>query len=241
MTKRLFVPDCHVPYHDARAFWLMLEVAKDFSPDEVVVLGDFWDCYVAGNYTQDPTKAMALLEDELKPGRKMLAHIENYSGAEKFVFIEGNHENRITRYFHTHAPKLGGILKTRSILQVPEHWTYLPCGQEAHYDMEGLVATHGTLSNKYVCANMLAKYGCSVIFGHTHRIQRHVVRSFHGQRLEAITCGWLGDVDKAAEYINNVADFSHGFAIGYFEPDNFWVEIIQIKDYACAFNGKIYR
>jgi hypothetical protein len=41
LTTRLFIPDTHAPFHDKKAFALMLEVAKEVRPDEVVVLGDF--------------------------------------------------------------------------------------------------------------------------------------------------------------------------------------------------------
>ncbi len=41
LRRVLFIPDCHVPYHDAKAWRLMLAAAKVLKPDVVVVLGDY--------------------------------------------------------------------------------------------------------------------------------------------------------------------------------------------------------
>lgn len=241
LYRRLFIPDTHAPFHDMRAFRLMLDVAKDFKPHEVVYLGDFFDCYSVSQYDKDPEKNFKLLEEELIEGRELLDLVERTTNADKYVFLSGNHENRIDRYVATYAGKLGGLVKTREILQVPSKYEWLPYGQKGHYRCGKLIATHGSLCNKHVAFGMAAKYGSSVIFGHTHRIQEFNLRNIHGATIKGVTIGWLGDGRKAAEYVNNVADWSHGFAVGYFKPSGgFFLQTIEIQDYQCVFNGRLY-
>jgi len=39
----LIIPDAHIPFHDKQAYGLMLKVAQDVMPDEIVILGDYGD------------------------------------------------------------------------------------------------------------------------------------------------------------------------------------------------------
>lgn len=215
----------------------MLDVARTFKPDEVVYLGDFFDCYCVSDYTKNPIANFALLEDELKPGRKLLSEVERVSRAKSYVFLQGNHEERIDRYIATYASKLAGNLETRKILGIPDHYKWFPYGMKNHYRMGKLIATHGTLCGQYPAAAMARKYGSSILFGHTHRVQEFQIRNASGDVFRGINIGWLGDLETAAEYIKNVADWCHGFAVGWFNTaGDFWIQTIPIINYECVFN-----
>jgi len=236
----LFIPDQHWPFVDHRAYKVMLNVISQIKIDEVVWLGDHWDCYCVSDYGKDPIKNFKLLEEELIEGREALAQIEKITKAKSFVFLQGNHENRIDRYVAAYAGKLGNLVKTKDILQIPEHYRYIPYGQNGYYKCGKLIVTHGSLSNKHIAHAMLAKYGASVLFGHTHKVQEFQITNVFGEVLRGINIGWLGDAKKAAEYIKNVADWCHGFAIGYFKPNgDFFVQTIPIINYECVFNGEL--
>lgn len=236
------MPDCHLPVHDKKAFSLMLDIAADFSPDEVVIIGDFFDCASVSDYMQDPTKAYSLLKDEVAEAHKSLRFFHEAIGPAKVVFLEGNHENRIFRYQCTYASKLGGIIKTEEALQLPKAWKFIPYGpRNIHRCGPKLIATHGSLCGSFPAKAMASKYGISVIFGHTHRVQNFTIRNVNGHRIEGINIGWLGDLETAAEYIKNVADWSHAFAVGYFEPNGeYHIQTIEIEGYKCVFDGKLY-
>jgi len=241
LYRRLFIPDCHFPFHDPRAWRCMVSVAESFKPDEVVYLGDFWDCYSVSDYTKNPEQNFQLLESELGAGREALREIEKKTKAKSFVFLEGNHENRIERYVHTYASKLGGLVKTNEILKIPKGYKYYPYGMKNHHRMGKLIATHGSLCGKHPACAMVTKYGHSIIFGHTHKIQEFQIRNASGQTFRGINIGWLGDVDRAAEYIKNITDWCHGFAIAYFKPNGeFFLQIIPIINYECVFNESLF-
>lgn len=235
------MPDTHAPFHDKRAFSVMLKIAKDFDPHEVIILGDFFDCYSISDYTQDPTKAFNRLEEELVQAREPLNELVRTITPSKWVFIQGNHEFRVDRYINTYASKLGGMFSVRSILGIPKAFEWVPWGPKNFYKAGKLIVTHGTLHNKHVAAAMSAKYGTSVLFGHTHRIQESTTRNVHGDRIKGVTIGWLGDLERAAEYITNVADWSHGFAVSYHKPGGeYFLQTIEIEKYEAVFNGKLY-
>lgn len=242
ILKRLFIPDSHFPSVDRRAFNLMLDIAAEFKPDEVIYLGDFFDCYSVSQYDKDPNHNFNLLEEELVDGQKALEEVEKRTKAKKFTFLEGNHENRITRYVNAYAAKIATSLSTREILGIPRYYRYLPYGQKGHYRVGNWVATHGTICGKHVASAMISKYGCNVIFGHVHRIQRYQSTNFHGETLTGVTCGWLGDKEEAAEYVKNVADWAHGFALGYFLPSGRgFIETIAIENYEAIFRGELFK
>lgn len=241
LFRRLFVPDTHAPFHDKRAFDLMLRVVRDFKPDEIVILGDFFDCYSVSFFDKEPQKTFKLLKDEIDLARQPLNALVSASKCRRFVFLAGNHEHRITRYINTYSGLLSNHLSERAVLDIPKSWIYLPYGQDGHYKMGNWVATHGSATTKHVASTMLNKYGTNVIFGHVHRIQHHITSNFHGEVLQSLTPGWLGNMKRAAEYIKGVADWCHGFAVGYFDSKGFGhITSIPIIKYTCVFNGKRY-
>lgn len=241
LYKRLFWPDTHAPYHDAKAVEVALEIGKAHKADELVIQGDFFDCYTISEYSKDPSKATATLEDEIAEGRELLATMERILKPKKVVFIEGNHENRITRYLHNHAPKLCGSMTTREILGIPKAWRWIPFGPKNKYHCGNLIVTHGTRAGKHCAFSMGDAYKTSVLFGHTHRIQEFNVRDAHGRLIKGITNGWLGDIDRAAEYVLDVANWSHAVTPGWFKQNGeFWLQTVEIEKYEAVFHGKFF-
>jgi predicted phosphodiesterase len=240
LLKRLFVPDLHAPYLDRAAFELMLSVAQDFKPQEVVFLGDFFDAECVKTHEPNALRNPRFLEDELQEGRNALKQVEVMSGAKSFVFLEGNHEDRIRRYIAINAPKLAKNIDVKQVLGIPDYYRYLKYGQEGHYRMGNWLATHGTLCGKYCAAAMLAKYGVNVIFGHVHRVQEARQTRF-SDMIRAVSCGWLGVPRTAGEYIRDVPDWQLGFGLGYWKPNGqAFIEVVEIQNYSCVFAGEIY-
>lgn len=242
LFRRLFVPDSHWPWADQKAWNLMSQVAEVFRPDEIVILGDFQDCYGVSEYGKNPDHTFLQLKDELKLGIQKMRELEARSACRKVVYLEGNHERRIPRYMANHASPLFSHMNTRDVLGIPKHYAYLPYGQGNHYKMGGLVATHGKLINKHVGAAMLAKYKTNVIFGHTHRMSEIHTKTFDGRVLRAYNSGWLGDVRHAAEYIEDMDDWTLGFTLGWFKPksDNFFIQLVPILNYELVYDNKLF-
>lgn len=241
LYKRIYVPDCHFPEHDGRAFQILLSFMHDFKPDEVVILGDFFDVSCVSSFDKDPRRDHRFLSDELAYGISYVKQLDSLYPNTSFVFLEGNHETRIKRYLFSNAPKIADRIDMKQILGIPERWRYLSYGQNGHYRHGDWVATHGTVFNKHVASSMVMKYGTNVIFGHVHRIQEHYYTKFNGEVLKAVSPGWLGDVTKA-DYIKDVADWQHGFAVGYFKKNGEgFVQPIPIIKHQAVIEGRLYK
>jgi predicted phosphodiesterase len=242
LYRRLFWPDTHAPYHDVKAVEVALMIGKEHAPQELVIEGDFFDIYCISDYEQDPLKACRVLEEEICEARELLFRIVTELNPEKVIFIEGNHEDRITRYLRRHAPKLMGIVSSRSILGIPKNYVWVPWGPKNKYQAGKLTVTHGTKANKHCAAGMAEKFGESVLFGHTHRLQEFTRRTASGRLILGATNGWLGDQDRAAEYVVDVADWSHAVTAGWFKPGgDFWLQTVRIEKHEAVFNGKFFR
>src|SRR5438045_4506784 len=110
-TERiLFVPDTHAPYYDDRAWRLMMKAARVFKPNIIVHMGDLCDFYKVSSHSKDPDRFN--FEYEITVCNKLLDDLDSLR-ANKKIFIEGNHEDRLRRYLHDNAPDL------KSFVSVP--------------------------------------------------------------------------------------------------------------------------
>ena len=241
LKRLLIVPDTHAPYHDTRAWNLMLKVAAQFKPDTIVHLGDLWDAYCVSSFDKDPTRA-ALITDELKAVHECLDNLDGLSATRK-VFVEGNHEYRLPRYIQAKAPETAGLLNIRSLFGLGERgWQYVPY---KHATKIGKVYfTHDTgNSGKYTTARALEAFQHSVVIGHHHAIQYQVLGDATGQHQVGAQFGWLGDVEQV-DYIHRIKaqrQWSLGFGIGYHNTNNGFVQLTPVPimdDYSCVVEGE---
>jgi hypothetical protein len=241
LKRVLYIPDCHFPHVDNKAFRLMVHFATDFQPDEVVILGDFFDVACVSRFDNDPRKDHRFLSDELAYGISHLKEMDTLFPNANFIFLEGNHETRIKHYLFKNAPKLSDQIDMKQILGVPERWKYFPYGRLGAYRHGNWLAVHGTIYNKHVASSMVLKYGCNVIFGHVHRMQESFYTRFDGTVLKAMSPGWLGD-ETEADYIKDFPDWQKGFAVGYFKKDGKgFVQNVSIVNGELIAEGRLYQ
>lgn len=89
LEPALFVPDCHVPYHNPQAWSLMLRAATDLRPKHLITLGDFADFYTVSTHSKDPRRALNL-KAEVETVNEKLDELDDL-GAEDKRFLGGNH------------------------------------------------------------------------------------------------------------------------------------------------------
>lgn len=242
LERILFIPDCHFPYQDVLAFDLMMDAAKRFKPDHVIICGDFIDMYSVSSHDKNPKRA-GKLEEEISSSVEALWKIKEL-GAKNNVFVAGNHEDRLTRYLMQKAPELYDLLNIKSVLALDKmKFTYIPYRQ--HYKLGKVYITHDTGKAGYNAHKQaLDAFHRSVVIGHTHRIGYMVQGDADGDKHVGAMFGWLGDV-KQVDYMHNInaiKDWSLGFGIGYLNPKNGYVYLapIPIVNYSCVVEGKLY-
>ncbi len=239
----LVVPDCHIPYHDQRAFDLMLQVARGLKPKHIYVIGDFVDFYAVSSHSKNPVRATSL-EVELLAAAEGLDSLEAL-GADSLVYIGGNHEDRLRRYLQDKAPELFGVANVPELLGLKQRgWDYVP--YKSHTKLGKIHFTHDVGSaGRNSIFKCLDTYQHSVVTGHTHRLAYIVEGNAVGEHKVSAQFGWLGDT-KHIDYMQEakvLKDWALGFGIGYLEPKTGYVYLtpVPLVDYSVVVNGTLYR
>lgn len=246
LKKALLIPDCHIPSHDHRDYDLMLKIAKDLNPDEIVILGDYCDFYSVSQYCKDPEK-LSSLKDEVEICKKYLRQLRQLFPKSNIVYLEGNHEDRFSRYIALQAPALFGSMDVPSILDLANlRIKFVPFTPDQAYKVCGskLLARHCPLSGGIHAAyQTVAKGLSSFVYGHTHRSDEASIVSMSGKNYRAFCPGWLGDKrDSAFDYVKGHHQWTSGVGIAYILPNmNFTHQLIHFVDHSCVFNGKFYE
>lgn len=223
----------------------MLDVGSAFNPDEVVILGDFFDVYSVSRHDKDPLMDFKTWKDEIKEARGAIDLLQDSMKPKKWTFMCGNHEVRLESYINNFAPKMAGLYKTQEVLCLPPDWRFFPYGQEGHYEIGKLVICHGSRAGENPAASMVKKFRSNVLFGHTHKLQEYHITNIKGEDFVAINAGWLGDIRQAGKYIKDVADWSLGFVLTWHKDNgDFYYQIVHIKKntkgYSCMYGGEVF-
>lgn len=245
MKKALIIPDCHIPYHDERAYNLMLKVAIDIEPDEIVILGDYADFYAINSHGKDPDLQHVLM-DEVYEVIEKLKELNKLFPKAKKVFIEGNHEYRLGRYIKNKAPDLYGAVSVDKILELKVMgYHFVPYCPNQKYNVLGcgLFARHEPLAGgKHVAQNSAEKAMASMIFGHTHRIQEAQTVTMDGKNIKGISSGWLGDQSHPVmQYVRGHHQWALGFSLVTHYKGTWFNDLVHIKDYKCVVDGYVYE
>lgn len=247
MVCCLIIPDTHVPYHDIKAYKLMLEVAKFCKVQHIYILGDYADFYAVSSHGKDPS-VQNILINEISLVIQNLEEIDkNFPDAKK-VFIEGNHEYRLERYINEKAPSLFGITSTMDLLELRDrpNWSFASYGPRQSVDIAGsyLKARHEPLASSAKAT--ASKALCSLVYGHIHRIEESHLVGLDGTNHVCFSVGWLGDkrMDKIYGYVKTHHQWQLGFGLVYVDEKTryFYHQKIHIMDnYTCTVNGKLFR
>lgn len=252
LSKTLFIPDCHRPYHDKRAWSLLLKVARKLKPDTIVVLGDFVDFYQVSSHEKDLRDRPSFAE-EIHSGNEGLDELDQL-GAKRKVFIEGNHEQRLERFLNSERGQAqlqllqdAGVVTikgTQELLNLAHRgWEFVPYKRQirlgklyASHDYGSAGATAHTKAESVV--------GGSVVIGHTHRIAYSVVGNMKNRPHVAAMFGWLGDAEET-NYMHrakSMRDWALGFGIGYTDKaaGTVYLTPVPLVHYSCVVNGELF-
>lgn len=240
----LILPDTHTPYEDKRKFNLFVKVLSSLKPEKLVVLGDFFDFYQVSAHDKDPERKNIFVDD-IEYGRGKLKELRKHCG--KAYFIEGNHENRMTRYIWRTAPELHGLdgLSVKSILGMDEldyHFTpYRDWLQIGKMNFTHDVGDAGAFAHY----KAQQAFDGNIVIGHTHRLGYTVVGNARGKSHVAAMFGWMGDAEHIdyAHRIKVLRNSVHGFGIGYHDTTTgFWQLVpVPIINNSVTVNGRLIK
>jgi hypothetical protein len=247
----LLIPDTHRKWHHVKAYSLMLSVAYDIKPSGIYILGDYADFYFASGHGPKHPKLLNTTVEEVESVNQGLDELDHLFPSAKKVFIEGNHENRLTRFCQNKCPELFGYVDAQTLFKIQQRpgWSWCSYGphQRTQVLNSKLYARHEPFGSSAKATASRAL--CSVVYGHIHRIESAYIVGLDGTSHLAFSVGWLGDKrkDEVFGYVKGHQQWQLGFGLVYVDTKTgmfypYAVPIIEKgKDLSCVVNGKVYR
>ena len=165
----VFISDLHIPYEDKKAVELVVKFIEDFKPEILILGGDMLDFMGLSRFSKDPKRALTTQED-IDKVNKLLVRIRYILPNSEIVYLEGNHEFRMTNYKWTKCPELSYIkaLTLPKLLNLGELGIqFIPYTK--FYNYKKIYFVHGDVISKHsgqTAKQMLDKWGVNIICGH---------------------------------------------------------------------------
>lgn len=243
--RMLIVPDVHAPYHHHEAWLCLLHVAAGWRPDVCVVLGDFADFAAVSSHPKVPGRLLPFAT-EVEYANDALDELDAAladGGCTTKDFLQGNHEDRLSRYVGRQAPDLQEFVDWRGVLQLDRRgWRVTDYKSSLAYGHLRLTHDVGRAGVQAARQSRMDT-GHSIAFGHTHQLQVSYGGTVTGDRHVGATLGWLGD-PEAVDYRHRDLvrrEWQHGFGVAHFlASGEFWLQAVPVVKGRCVVDGRVY-
>ena len=211
-TRLVSLSDTQLPFVDQPLLEAVYTFVEDFKPHDIIINGDWLDCYSISAFDQRPERLFNL-EDEMQQGADIIRQLKRLAAKDcRVYFVFGNHEERLEKEIWRRAQNFSFLVKT-----IPEAMEldtlcegYVPYGK--HVDYLGFVFTHGNFVSAfsaYTARKHYERYRSSGVNGHTHRLGSYSSTDMHGRSHTWYEQGAL--CRKDLEYVRGVANWQQGF------------------------------
>ncbi len=240
IKSAIILPDVHLTDKVPIDYKPVKKFIKTFKPDEVILLGDFMDVESLSAWDYDKKRPMEgrRFVKEVFNANEELDFLQKYS--KKITYIEGNHEDRVSRYLDKN-PEMEGMIEIQEQLELDKReikWIKM----NDLYKKGNMYFTHGMYTNIHNARKHLQTLGCNICYGHQHGTQTSMQNMKMQEPHMAYALGTLGD--KAPDYMKNrPANWINQFGVFYWNDNTgafnlYPVNIIQNK---FMWNGKEYK
>lgn len=252
MTKILVIGDSHIEVGEPiqRYKWLSNYILEK-RPEVIVSIGDFLTLDCLSSWDKNNRKKMEgkRYMEEIKLGRKALDYLfsmvvkynnmrrrhkkETYKP--RFVFIEGNHEYRLTRYINQN-PELEGTMdvgRDLGLELMDAHWV----PYHGYFEINGIYFMHvpfnkggRPVGGNYVARRALDMTNKSVVFGHTHKLVVENIHRTGGEHLQqALNVGCF--FEHQPDYVAGApSDYWRGVCmLNNYDPQRFDLETVSLS------------
>lgn len=242
--KVAWVGDIHCPYQDEWALDLACSILEDYKPDIGINGGDAVDFYTVSRFDKNPERAKTNLQDEIDVFKLVQGRLNAASIEATWYLLEGNHEQRFTKYLWKNHELAGlRVLTLPNILGLDELGVKLV----DEVQIGKAIFSHGSVIRKnsaYTARAELEKraFAFSTFTGHSHRGGVHY-RSSPDMIVQGVECFHLCD-ERQAEYVNG-ADWQAGMVLVDVINGRPYPELIpfhgQRSNMLARWRGKEYR
>lgn len=241
--------DCHIPFQDDAALRVVAQIIRVVQPDVLCCDGDLLDAYHLSRFDTNP-KRMHRLQDEIDAARQHLAAFRLLAPQARYVYLEGNHEDRLRRALWSmppHAKALTELNAVSDALTWPKLLgledlgiEFYPYGEQSKAKiLPKWILKHGSVVRKlsaYTARAEWEKYGKSGSSGHTHRLGLFMHRDHNGSHCWVETgCTCVLNPEYAED-----PDWMHGCLVLTFEPETgaFQAEPVYIHNGTAVFRNE---
>ena len=172
--------DWHIPYENSRDLSLYFEFLHDFKPDLILFMGDLFDLQQLSSFEEGRKVKLATLPtvlDDYSRARRLLEPLRYALPDSYWLYVEGNHEERITR-----AKEYDGAARD---YELQRHFgdlfdEFLPYRDErvsnlVHFGK--LWFGHGVYYNEYHSKKNAIHFNRPIRTWHAHTVQSHTLHS----------------------------------------------------------------
>lgn len=231
--------DAHFwPNSASPAYYLLLEVLADLSPEIVIDNGDSWDGASISRHDPTTFEQSPSLDEELAACRGYLDGIREAAGKAQFFRNIGNHDMRFETYLAKNAPAMKGMPGSTASELFP--------GWAHNFSVmlnDTVFIKHRWHGGVHAAWNNTLKAGKSIVTGHTHRLTVREYTDLNGTRY-GIETGTLADPYGPQFFYceDNPVNWQQGFIVLTIDGQDIYPEKVELKDGKKAlFRGKWYR
>lgn len=245
----IILPDQQYPQQDDRAIAVALKLVEFYKPDIIINLGDVVACDSVSRYPKaswyDATVTLKMEMDIVNQGLDKQDKAFDRSGVKRKILLEGNHENRITRWLTNNAAQIGDIdsLRIENLLRLRERGYEYVLQENQPQKIGKANVLHGYYTNKYHAFKTISETGHNCLYGHTHDYQSYI-NSHLPEDLPrmAMSFGCLCKFNQS--YIgNSPTRWVHGIGIlEYIKKDGFFTAyFVPIIGYRCVYQRREFK
>jgi hypothetical protein len=253
IERWIVIPDIHCSVsgsHDADSLATVAEFLKTQRFDGFINLGDLIDFSIISHHNLETLRAVEggrILEEYRCADAILAKHeqiIRGNNPKAKMIYLEGNHEHRISRYIDAH-PECEGLLEVPKVLKLAERKIeWIPSWSEgALYELGKASFIHGLYVNDHHAKKSLQRYNNrNLFYGHSHDHQ--IYSSFGFPADNVMIGGSLGCLCRIPQnYLRN-SPTRWVQMITIFELDkesgNFQLTPIRLHNHQLIYDGKVY-
>lgn len=258
LKTALIIPDLHIPFHCKHYLDLIISIGSDYHKksaaiDQIILLGDLLDFFGVSLHPKLPSamSVRATIRDEIYQGNQFFDLLKkNFKGAQ-IVYLEGNHEQRLSRYIAQKCPDLFDLINIKDLLQLEKRGVkFVPFARHGSHQLfqvlnSSLYARHAPPSQGENCASeTLKKKHCSLVFGHTHRAQSFTAKNLNGVEMSCYSLGCGIDFESPVFSYMDTDNWAKRFAFcrQFSNDENDWLmDVVEVKNNTAFFDGHIYQ
>ncbi len=243
--------DSHFPFQCNETLAVIQAIAKDEQPDFIIHKGDGLDCRELSRFEKDPSRKERQ-QDEIDAFRAHLASMRKTCPNSRFIYLEGNHEDRLRRtLWNLEGPAavLAQLTEVQKVLTWPKllgldemHIEFVPYGEQAQREfLPKFITKHGSIVRSKSGATASAeqmKYNKSGSSGHTHRLGVIWHRDANGGHVWVETgcsCKLNPDYCQDPDWQNGCVFYTFDKKTGAVTP-----EPVEIRNGLGVFRGRTY-